>query len=232
MSVPVTKASSKKRVVLLGATGSIGQNALRVIAAHRDKLELVAIAAARNAWKRSRASPAISAMRHVALFDDAAYTRGPRAKPGFPAGTQLLARRAAASWSSRSCPRRITSCSSPSSAPPVTCSPALAALAAKKTSPSPARKSSSSPASSSVAAAWASGSRLLPVDSEHNAVFQCRGPGARPPAVSPVGPTWPAYTSPRAAAPSATCTAGALCARHRRRRAQASQLVDGAENHR
>ena len=31
----------KRRIVLLGATGSIGESTLRVIAAHRDKLELV-----------------------------------------------------------------------------------------------------------------------------------------------------------------------------------------------
>ena len=37
--------SSKKRVVILGSTGSIGESTLRVIAAHRDQLELVGIAA-------------------------------------------------------------------------------------------------------------------------------------------------------------------------------------------
>ena len=42
---------SRKRVVLLGATGSIGENTLRVIAAHPDKLELVAIAARGN-WEK------------------------------------------------------------------------------------------------------------------------------------------------------------------------------------
>ena len=41
-------SSSKRRIVLLGATGSIGENTLRVIAAHRDRLELVGIAAQRN----------------------------------------------------------------------------------------------------------------------------------------------------------------------------------------
>ena len=38
-------AAARKRIVLLGATGSIGENTLRVIAAHRDELELVGIAA-------------------------------------------------------------------------------------------------------------------------------------------------------------------------------------------
>ncbi|MDD4350362.1 MAG: hypothetical protein PHF70_14735 [Opitutales bacterium] len=34
----------KRRIVILGATGSIGTNALRVIRAHSDRLELVGIA--------------------------------------------------------------------------------------------------------------------------------------------------------------------------------------------
>ena len=42
---------AKKRVVLLGATGSIGENTLRVLAAHPDKLELVAIAA-HSKWEK------------------------------------------------------------------------------------------------------------------------------------------------------------------------------------
>jgi 1-deoxy-D-xylulose-5-phosphate reductoisomerase len=41
----VPTAPAKKRIVLLGATGSIGENTLRVIAAHRDRLDLVGIAA-------------------------------------------------------------------------------------------------------------------------------------------------------------------------------------------
>ena len=43
--------SPRKRVVLLGATGSIGENTLRVITAHPDKLELVGIAA-RTGWEK------------------------------------------------------------------------------------------------------------------------------------------------------------------------------------
>ena len=36
--------AGRKRIVLLGATGSIGENALRVIAAHPDRARVVAIA--------------------------------------------------------------------------------------------------------------------------------------------------------------------------------------------
>ena len=39
----------KKRVVLLGSTGSIGQSTLKVVEDLRDRVELVGIAAGRNA---------------------------------------------------------------------------------------------------------------------------------------------------------------------------------------
>ena len=38
----------RSKVVLLGATGSIGASALKVIRQHSDKLELIGIAANRN----------------------------------------------------------------------------------------------------------------------------------------------------------------------------------------
>ena len=58
---------SKRRIAILGATGSIGQNAIRVIRAHSDKLELVAIAGG------SRVEPLASiasefGVKQVAIF--------------------------------------------------------------------------------------------------------------------------------------------------------------------
>ena len=77
----------RKRIVLLGATGSIGENALRVIAAHRDKLELVGIAALRNHARLAQIARDFG-VHHVAVFDPAAAAA---AKSGgeFPPGTQL-----------------------------------------------------------------------------------------------------------------------------------------------
>ena len=40
---------SRKRIVLLGATGSIGASTLRVVAAHPDRFEVVGLAAGRDA---------------------------------------------------------------------------------------------------------------------------------------------------------------------------------------
>ena len=41
--------SEPRKVVLLGATGSIGTNALRIMRAHADKLQLVGASAHSNA---------------------------------------------------------------------------------------------------------------------------------------------------------------------------------------
>jgi 1-deoxy-D-xylulose-5-phosphate reductoisomerase len=178
--IPVTKASSKKRVVLLGATGSIGQNALRVIAAHRDKLELVAIAAARNAEPLARIAREFN-VRHVALFDDAAYTRA-REQNLFPAGTQLRGGAGSLVELAQLPEADLVLVAVVGTAG---LQPALAALAAKKDLALASKEILVLAGKFVMAAARASGSRLLPVDSEHNAVFQClaghdAAPGGEP----------------------------------------------------
>jgi 1-deoxy-D-xylulose-5-phosphate reductoisomerase len=166
--VPVAKASTKKRVVLLGATGSIGQNALRVLAAHRDRLELVAVAAARNAEPLARIARDFG-VRHAALVGDAAYTRA-RETNLFPAGTQLhggagsLVELAQLPEADIVLVAVVGTAGLP---------PALAALAAKKDLALASKEVLVLAGKFVMAAARASGARLLPVDSEHNAVFQC-----------------------------------------------------------
>jgi 1-deoxy-D-xylulose-5-phosphate reductoisomerase len=176
----VTKASSKKRVVLLGATGSIGQNALRVIAAHRDKLELVAIAAARNAEPLARIARDFN-VSHVALFDDAAYTRA-RKENLFPSGTQLRGGAGSLVELAQLPEADLVLVAVVGTAG---LQPALAALAAKKDLALASKEILVLAGKFVMAAARASGSRLLPVDSEHNAVFQClaghdAAPGGEP----------------------------------------------------
>ena len=68
----MTGPARKQRVVLLGATGSIGENTLRVLAAHRDKLELVGIAARAN-WEKLAGIARQFGVRHVGVFDDTAF---------------------------------------------------------------------------------------------------------------------------------------------------------------
>ena len=60
--------ADRKRIVLLGATGSIGENALRVIAAHPDRLELVGIGARASTAKLAAIASRFG-VKHVALTD-------------------------------------------------------------------------------------------------------------------------------------------------------------------
>ncbi len=168
MPVPVAKAPSRKRVVLLGATGSIGQNALRVLTAHRDKLELIAVAAARNAEQLARIARDFG-VRHAALVEDAAYTRA-REKNLFPAGTQLHGGTDSLVELAQLPGADLVLVAVVGTAG---LQPALAALAAKKDLALASKEILVLAGKFVMAAARASGARLLPVDSEHNAVFQC-----------------------------------------------------------
>src|SRR3954463_3204217 len=84
-----TPVSRKKRVVLLGATGSIGENTLRVLSAHRDRLELVAIAARAN-WRKLATIARQFEVRNVGIFDDASFAEAQKNLSAFPAGTRLV----------------------------------------------------------------------------------------------------------------------------------------------
>lgn len=67
----VAMASPQRRVAILGSTGSIGTQALRVIAAHPDRFEVVALAAGSNAALLAEQANATGA-RLVGIADDAA----------------------------------------------------------------------------------------------------------------------------------------------------------------
>ena len=164
---PAVPASlSKRRIVLLGATGSIGESALRVIAAHPDRFELVGIAARRN-HRRLAEIARLHRVRHVALHDEDAVATA-RANDGFPAGTRFYGG-----------PAGLCELAARPEADLVLVAvvgtdglrPTLAALAARKDI-ALASKEILVLAGKFVMAA-ARGRRLLPVDSEHNAVFQC-----------------------------------------------------------
>ncbi len=161
-------SAPRKRIVLLGATGSIGESTLRVIAAHRDRLELVGIAAQRNHGRLAEIARQFG-VRHVALHDTAALTAA-RSNSAFPTGTQF-----------HGGPEGLCELASLAESDTILIAvvgtaglqPALAAIAAKKTIALASKEILVMAGKFVMAAARASGSRLLPVDSEHNAVFQC-----------------------------------------------------------
>ena len=160
--------TTRTRVVLLGATGSIGENTLRVIAAHPDKLALSAIAAHSN-WEKLAAIAHRFNVPHVALFDDTALSAA-RASNAFPAGTVFHG-----GLSGLNNLARLPEADTVLVAVVGTTGlqPALAALAAGKNLALASKEILVLAGKFIMAAARASGARLLPVDSEHNAVFQC-----------------------------------------------------------
>ena len=87
--VPASSLSPRKRVVLLGATGSIGESTLRVIAAHGDKLELVGVAARSN-WEKLAAIARQFTVRNVGVYDEPAFAAARVNASAFPPGTQLV----------------------------------------------------------------------------------------------------------------------------------------------
>jgi len=158
----------RKRVVLLGATGSIGETTLRVIAAHRDRLELVAVAARSNGVRLAQIAHEFG-VRQVGLFDEAAL-REAKSAGNFPPGTRLVGGLAG-----------LTELAQLPGADVVLVAvvgttglePALAALAAGKDLALASKEILVLAGRFVLEAARASGRRILPVDSEHSAVFQC-----------------------------------------------------------
>lgn len=154
--------AAKRRIVLLGATGSIGENTLRVIRAHRDRLELVGAAAHHNAEKLFAICREFG-VRHAALGD-------PGASAAAPAGITL-----------HRGPAGLTALATLPEADLVLVAvvgtgalqPTLAAIAAKKTIALASKEILVLAGRFVMAAAREHGVRLLPVDSEHNGVFQC-----------------------------------------------------------
>ena len=162
-------SSRKKRVVLLGATGSIGENTLRVIAAHRDKLELVGIAARSN-WEKLAAIARQFDVRNVAVYDETAFAAARANASAFPAGTHLAGGLGALNDLARLPSADIVLVAVVGT---TGLEPALAALAAGKDLALASKEILVLAGKFVMAEARKHRVKLLPVDSEHNAVFQC-----------------------------------------------------------
>lgn len=158
----------KRRIVLLGATGSIGENTLKVIAAHRDRLELVGIAA-NGRYQRLAEIAREFGVKHVAVHDEAAFFA---AKAGhvFPSGTRLHGGLHGLKEIATLPEADLVLVAVVGTAG---LEPALAAIGAGKHIALASKELLVMAGKFVTAAAREHGVRLLPVDSEHNAVFQC-----------------------------------------------------------
>lgn len=165
---PPLTAPRSQRLVLLGATGSIGESTLRVLRAHPGRFELVGIAARAN-HARLAAIAREFGVRDVGLEDPAALAAA-RASGAFAAGTRFhggaagLAELAALPGADTTLVAVVGTSA---------LQPTLAAIAAGRTIALASKEILVLAGPFVLAAAQRSGARLLPVDSEHNAVFQC-----------------------------------------------------------
>ena len=155
--------SSPKNLVLLGATGSIGESTLRVIRKHPDKLQLIGISALKNANK-------LASIAHEFGVGKVHLAQSPDIRPELPSTSTFLTGENSllelASWDEAD----IILIAVVGAAG---LAPTLAALEAGKDVVLANKESLVVGGQLVVETARRTGARILPADSEHNAVFQC-----------------------------------------------------------
>lgn len=157
---------SRRRVSILGATGSVGTSTLDLIERHPDRFEVVALSAARNvapladAARRTRAKLAV--IDEPALLPELEQLldgSGCRAATGRDALAEAAA--GEAEWVMAA----IVGCAG--------LEPVMAAIEAGRTVALANKEALVTAGELMIGAARQSGAVILPVDSEHNAIFQC-----------------------------------------------------------
>ena len=163
-----TRFGPRKSVVLLGATGSIGRSALRVISAHRDRLDLVGVASHSN-WRRLAEIAREFGVREACIFDEAAHAEA-KVSGAFSMSTRL--HKGAAGLAALAA---IPSADVVLVAVVGTAGlePTLAAVRAGKNVALASKEVLVVAGKFVMAEVAKAGTKILPVDSEHNAVFQC-----------------------------------------------------------
>ncbi len=160
--------SEPRNVVLLGATGSIGTNALRILRAHPDKLRLVGASAHANANDLLKIADEFE-LKLICLTDEQAREQ---ASVNLPAGTKLLGGGAGLDELAMMDQADVVLVAVVGAAG---LSPTLAALRSGKDVALANKEALVAGGKFVVEASQVSGARILPTDSEHNAVFQCLG---------------------------------------------------------
>src|SRR5690348_6843770 len=159
-------------VVVLGSTGSIGESTLDVLARHPDRFRLVALGANRNVAKLAeqirRYRPAYAALADEQaardLTRELGTARGTRVMAGVGALTEIATLPEA-------------DCVMAAIVGAAGLRSTLAAARAGKRLLLANKESLVMAGPLLIAAVNASGATLLPIDSEHNAIFQCLPPG-------------------------------------------------------
>lgn len=154
---------AKKNIVLLGATGSIGQSTLRVLRAHPERLRLLAVSA-------HSSHPALAGICSEFSVPYAAISNPHAGGTEFPAETKLLQGESALSELATLEAADIVLVATVGAR---ALRPAMAAIEAGKDVALANKELLVLGGSLVIEAARRKGTRLLPVDSEHNAIFQC-----------------------------------------------------------
>ncbi|MGJ8640883.1 MAG: 1-deoxy-D-xylulose-5-phosphate reductoisomerase [Opitutaceae bacterium] len=158
----------KKKLILLGATGSIGGSTLRVLRAHSDRIELVGVAANSNHAALAEICTEFQ-VPHAVLSDSAAFAAAEEAN-AFPASTQLGCGEAALLELCTLAEADIVLIAVVGACG---LKPALTAIEAGKDLALANKELLVLGGAFVIEAAKRKGVRLLPTDSEHNAIFQC-----------------------------------------------------------
>ena len=158
----------RKRIVLLGATGSVGTSALKVIRRHPDKLELVGIAAKKDSERLAEIAREFS-VKEACLFDAKAYSQA-RESGLFSGDTNL-----SSGLDGLNRLASLASCDTVLVAVVGTQGllPSLTAIEAGKTLAIASKEILVLAGKFIMEAAKRQKALILPVDSEHNALFQC-----------------------------------------------------------
>ena len=160
--------TKKKNVVLLGATGSIGSSALRVLRAHPEHLQLIGVSAHSN--HNALASICNEFAVPYAVISNESVYKDAKATGNFPDGTQLdcgsegLMKIATLAEADILLVAVVGACG---------LKPTLAAIEAGKDIALANKELLVLGGAFVIEAAKRKRVQLLPTDSEHNAIFQC-----------------------------------------------------------
>lgn len=155
----------KRKIVLLGATGSIGDSTLQVIRANPDKLELVGIAANKN-WKKLADIAREFKVKHVAISNEKTFSE---AKGAFGDAKMYCGKEGLMEISTLDNFDTLETAVVGTEA----LEPTLAAIKCKKDIALANKELLVMGGKFVMAEAKKNKVKMLPLDSEHNAIFQC-----------------------------------------------------------
>lgn len=156
----------KRRIAILGATGSVGQSTLDLVQRSPERFEVVSLTAQRNVRKLAEAARATGAETAVIADDEhLGELRELLAGSGCEAAAGKQALCDAASGDVDLVMAAIVGCAG--------LLPTMAAVEAGKSVALANKEALVTAGQLMMEAAMRTGAELIPVDSEHNAIFQC-----------------------------------------------------------